>query len=448
MTTKRVTKATLRAYNVGFGDCLLLRLEYADGYKRNVLIDFGSTQRPRSAPRTRMTDVADDIAELTGSKLHLVVATHRHADHISGFAGRTGEAVADMKPELVVQPWTEEPGLALGAPAPSEAPSEHLALTRNMLSMHAFAEGVRAQGDRLAREADRAAQSGAPETFPRSLAEKLSFLGATNVANPDAVGRLASMGARKPRYVRFGDKLDDEDLLPGVHIDVIGPPTLAEAPEIAHQARTNATEFWLRAGQWGMAAAAGEATLGELGDGQTAADTPLFATTRIPKAAKWLVPRIDRARAEGALSLLRTMDDVLNNTSIILLVEINGVTLLFPGDAQIENWSYALFDAPNSADLRARLADTRLYKVGHHGSLNATPKSLWEAFRHRGDEATPDRLITVMSTLSGKHGSRSAHTEVPRSTLVSELLAHSDLTTTQYRSGDHKFWADVEVPVR
>ena len=41
------------------------------------------------------------------------------------------------------------------------------------------------------------------------------------------------------------------------------------------------------------------------------------------------------------------MDKVLNNTSLILLFHIGETTLLFPGDAQIENWSYALFDAPN-----------------------------------------------------------------------------------------------------
>ena len=74
----------------------------------------------------------------------------------------------------------------------------------------------------------------------------------------------------------------------------------------------------------------------------------------------------------------------MNNTSVILLFEV-GARPLFPGDAQVENWSYALEDAPDHEATRALLADVDLYKVGHHGSLNATPKKLlWEGFRKRG----------------------------------------------------------------
>ena len=68
---------------------------------------------------------------------------------------------------------------------------------------------------------------------------------------------------------------------------------------------------------------------------------------------------------------VRAMDDALNNTSVILLFEFGTRKLLFPGDAQIENWSYAL---SRKADL-AMLADTDVYKVGHHGSHNATLKA-------------------------------------------------------------------------
>ena len=40
-----------RRYNVGFGDCFLLDVHAMPrGRPRNVLIDFGSTRRPASAP--------------------------------------------------------------------------------------------------------------------------------------------------------------------------------------------------------------------------------------------------------------------------------------------------------------------------------------------------------------------------------------------------------------
>jgi beta-lactamase superfamily II metal-dependent hydrolase len=45
------------------------------------------------------------------------------------------------------------------------------------------------------------------------------------------------------------------------------------------------------------------------------------------------------------MSLLRTMDTALNNTSVILQMRIGESLLVFPGDAQIENWSWVLFDA-------------------------------------------------------------------------------------------------------
>jgi hypothetical protein len=69
--------------------------------------------------------------------------------------------------------------------------------------------------------------------------------------------------------------------------------------------------------------------------------------------------------------------------------------------------------------------------VGHHGSLNATPKSLWKLFAHRSKKAAPDRLQSVVSTMLGKHGSEDRGTEVPRSKLVTALKAESTYFTTQ-----------------
>src|SRR5262245_56799731 len=71
-----------------------------------------------------MMDIAKDIKARTGGKLHAVVATHRHRDHISGFAtdkaGKaTGDVIKSLEPDLVVQPWTEDPKLVPEATGPS-----------------------------------------------------------------------------------------------------------------------------------------------------------------------------------------------------------------------------------------------------------------------------------------------------------------------------------------
>jgi hypothetical protein len=278
-----VGRAGLEPATNGFGDCLLLTLTYTDNGRRSILIDFGSTQLPRSAPPSRMADVATDITNETGGHLDMMVATHRHA-----------------------------------------------ALAATMNDMHAFAAG---------------------DASPTDLNSVVAPL------FPDAVVEL-------------------------------------------------------------------------------------------PKEAEWLAPRINRAYVAGMMSLLRVMDGVLNNTSVILLLQIGGTRLLLPGDAQIENWSYALFDAPNSEAIRAELSDTHLYKVGHHGSLNATPKTLWNHFEHRSTtERAPQRLISVVSTMAGKHGSPQSRTEVPRATLVAELEANSDFHSTQDHSAAKRPWVDVDVPI-
>ena len=107
-----------------------------------------------------------------------------------------------------------------------------------------------------------------------------------------------------------------------------------------------------------------------------------------------------------------------------------------------------MFDAPKHESIRRRLAGTNVYKVGHHGSLNATPKTLWNGFIHKQDDAHADatRLISVMSTKSGKHGDARRGTEVPRSHLRQALEDNTEDYSTPRRTGK-KPWVDVPIPL-
>ncbi|MBV9746761.1 MAG: hypothetical protein JO099_23620, partial [Acidobacteriia bacterium] len=160
-----------------------------------------------------------------------------------------------------------------------------------------------------------------------------------------------------------------------------------------------------------------------------------------PPNVRWFIEQTRRIHADQMLELVRELDAVLNNTSVILLMEAGNRKLLFPGDAQIENWAYAL----RNPEWRKLLANVDLYKVGHHGSLNATPKSLWKLFRHKGGEQEPDRLMTLCSTRSGKHGNARLGTEVPRRALVDELRTSSAFVSTE----DHgaRLTEVFEIPV-
>jgi hypothetical protein len=70
--------------------------------------------------------------------------------------------------------------------------------------------------------------------------------------------------------------------------------------------------------------------------------------------------------------------------------------------------------------------------VGHHGSLNATPRTLWASFEKRSEtEGDPKRLISLMSTMLGKHGHEDDNTEVPREKLTRQMRKLSEHFTTQ-----------------
>ena len=174
--------------------------------ERHVLIDFGSTGVPKGTSQVkRMTDIAKDIEKRTGGKLDAVVATHRHKDHISGFAtdkGKgTGDVIRRLKPKVVVQPWTEAPDLATNATEPKlkrlgkTTPLQIAALA----SMHQAAQIV----------AKRA------QYFDKEVGQELSFMGENNLANLSAVKNLMAMG--KNTYVFAGSKSGLEGVLPGVN---------------------------------------------------------------------------------------------------------------------------------------------------------------------------------------------------------------------------------------
>ena len=77
----------IRMYTHGLGDCLLLRFAKADGKSFNVLIDCGLISVASDAAAT-MARVATDIAQACGGRIDVVVMTHEHWDHVSGFSGQ------------------------------------------------------------------------------------------------------------------------------------------------------------------------------------------------------------------------------------------------------------------------------------------------------------------------------------------------------------------------
>lgn len=412
--TGRPRAVVIRAYHVGFGDCFLLSFDYSE-HHRHVLVDFGSARLGKDRPHDLLHRIALDIRQQSHGKLHAVVATHRHSDHINGFAGETGRIIAELRPDVVVQPWTEDPALAPNAKTP--LPSSKRALrefTASLQHMELVAQQVYA-----------AAARGQWNT---NLARQLRTLSADNVPNRHAIANLWTMG-RARRFVYFGAPDPLKRVLPGVRTRVLGPPTLEQSERIRQRRSRDENEFWHF-----------QALATSVGHGRLESPFPraaVYAPPSVPPDAQVFLDGLHKARGDQLLSLVRAIDSAINNTSVILLIQAGSKKLLFPGDAQIENWSYALSRASE------HLRSVDVYKVGHHGSMNATPKTLWRLFAKRGPTSARRRLVTLLSTLANTHGDLSRGTEVPRRILVSELERNSTLIRTD--KARRELYTDVVV---
>ena len=387
----------VRMYQVGFGDCFLLSFEYEGQAEpaRHVLIDFGTREL---AAGLDLADIAGEIDAHTGGGPDVVVATHRHQDHVSGFGGSGAEAVIGRwNPRLVIRSWTEDPEAPAGADDPGGT-----SLRSGLDQGQAF---VRALSQEIT-------------TRARGVRADLRNLAIAQLANQAAVDRLATWSKDgKGAYVSYRKPLAIDAVIPGVQVRVLGPPTVAQHPAVQKEHSTS-PEYWQlyhALVSTGAFAPAGQET--------TAAEERLIGP------ARWVVERLSGPQLHSLLRIVTALDRAMNNTSVILLIQAGDRRLLFCGDAQIENWEYALSVAEDRAQVLDLLRGVDLYKVGHHGSRNATPRTLFNLWTEPGTRQRP--MTALMSTkpdvFPGRPGSG---TEVPRQTLVTALRQRMSLLST------------------
>ena len=323
----------VRMYRVGFGDCFLLTLPAASG-PEHVLIDCGV--HPKGDAKT-IRRAVENVAQVTGKRLAVVIATHAHADHISGFHA-CKELFRSFDVGEVWLPWTENPDDKQA----QRYKTKQLALT-NRLAMHLAALRV---GDASGTEKQQAA-----------LYAVQNLTG-----NADALQLLNSkINGGKPRYLEAGEKITDPAGIKGLAVKVLGPP---RDEKFLGQMDPPKGDRFLRL------------------DGK--------ATTEVdgvkPFARRWDCEtdelddelRLDRRDVQTLVELSSdpvglafALDHAVNNSSVVTLFSFAGRNLLFPGDAQYGNWA-AWINDPAGAEI---LRNVNFLKVAHHGSHNATPKS-------------------------------------------------------------------------
>jgi len=399
-------------YDVGFGDCFLVSFGYGGGTYRHVLIDCGSSTENKA----HMQEVVKQIIGDCGGHLHGLVITHRHEDHLSAFGLKdVGAKLAALNPDVVVQPWTEHPDAKADATsAPSVFTGKALAHQDSLAAAQKFIVQLNENSSKLLRGVG-----------PVTRSALLSAAQAS-IPNKAAIQQLQDMG-KKHAYVYYGSKSGLEAVLPGVEVTVLGPPTLKQSDSIRQQTTSDPSEFWKLRSR--LAAAAIEHPLQARGTPLLFPRAPTSSIAASPSYVKWAIEKLDRVNVDNVFQIVRELDKEMNNTSVVLLFEVAGKMLLFPGDAQLENWEYALHDKA----VAKRLQGISLLKVGHHGSTNATPKELlWDKLRNRGPKGKRGRLVSLLSTRPGKHH------DVPRKSLVTALNDETVLHSTDAWKGKSK----------
>jgi hypothetical protein len=402
-------------YQVGFGDCFLVSFEY-DGpvppgqrTERHMLLDFGRNRTPHFGGDLRQ--VAQSIKERTNGNLDVIVVSHRHEDHLSAFGQpAVARIIGECNPRLIVRSWTENPAADTNAGKPA------LAADRRYLDgMHA----ARAF----------AAQLASGFSLDNTVAgRRLMTTAETDVANKAAVDQLTTWGAAaSAEYLHYGVPTSIGTFIPGVRFEVVGPPLPSDFGEIAKQIDDHPDEFWhLWRQRLPMAlAGAASAPADPSADGATRVGRVQRAGRRRAEApgdvgpVQWLTDKIRHQQVTSLLRIVRWLDDVMNNTSVVLLIKAGDRRLLFPGDAQYESWKWATKASPRAKHNRRELAELDLYKVGHHGSRNATPKaSLYKLWAPDQVPARP--VLSLMSTREDVYG-ESDDTDVPNPKLMTGL---------------------------
>jgi hypothetical protein len=412
----------VRMYRQGLGDCFLLTFDVG-GDERHMLIDCGTLGA--TTTQVKLADVVTDIRQTTGKHLHVLVATHEHLDHVSGFRSLQSE-FEKMTVDQVWLAWTENPADPL---------AKKIVKAKNDLGA-ALVEAARALGSAPvpsnARKDGEAVESLLGFFDPNAL-------GAGKFAPTvdEAMDFVRAKGGTGTRYFNPGDGPLEEAWLPGFRVFVLGPPRSETA--IYRLGEHGSSELYSMASALRGAAmvfasgkpmadafeadcedeAAFAASLPfdvRFRHESALADTKrMFRKNYFAPDAEWR--RIDTDWLHVAPDLALQLDSATNNTSLVLAIEriADGKVLLLPADAQEGNWvswhdpaiTWKVASGSGKVTVTAAdlLARTVFYKVGHHSSHNATAKGKGLELMTKQDELTAfipvDRAVALKRNPKG-----------------------------------------------
>ncbi len=425
--TAPATGVKVRMYRQGHGDCFLLAFAGREGRrKRNVYVLIDCGLKPKSEVHGQKIDkVIDDINEATGGRVDVVIVTHEHQDHVNGFAKKRGKKHLFDKISFgqCWLAWTEDETddlanalrdrfndtlltLALAQKRLGATPdTSNLALRlSDLIGTEVGDDGAPMPDGSEGLEITKAFRD-ARTKYPQLSMAQLSRLAAKGITNKRAMRYLRDRAEATPVFLGPDRPPTELPYVEGLKVYALGPPR--DVKQLLDLDPEGGEEFHLcargtRLAVGGEARGFAAAVAGDT-DGQTDG-SPFNSRYRIPedkilqrgrqkqpvdkshehlarvyndKDAAWR--RIDDDWLATSEGLALRLNSEVNNTSLVLAIELpnTGKVLLFTGDAQRGSWigwsdlSWT-DDAGDTTTARDLLARCVLYKVGHHGSHNAT----------------------------------------------------------------------------
>jgi hypothetical protein len=380
------------------GDCFLVTFTAGDASSR-MLIDCGSF-RNSGASVARLKAIAAKIDDpLARKPLDVVVGTHQHNDHLSGFVHCKDE-FKEMDIRQVWLSWLDNP---------ADKKAQAIGKAHKNLMV-----GLAAARDLLSKKF--IGNTAAPAKGARSLGmldDILAFHGSAAAGGPpeipaEGVKQLKEFAKEKTEYLRPGRILPMPGLPEGtVRIHVLGPPRIENVekkndPLYRKDPRSGESYDPALAAAGVQAAKFLDALRSEAGRASAEEENYPFnenykcnrgketanlrgIQARYKHNSDWRTIDDDWLLQAGALALY--LDTFTNNSSLVLAIELveSGKVLLFAADAQTGNWA-SWNEVPwqdagvKTDDLLAR---TVFYKVGHHASHNATLVQAFEKMTNR-----------------------------------------------------------------
>lgn len=369
----------VRMYRQGLGDCFLLT--FTENEKDcHLLIDCGVIQGTENAA-AKMTQVAASIGEITNNRIDVVAVTHEHWDHVSGFI-QAKEVFDEMEFGEVWAGWTEN----LSDPFAAELQNRH------ELKMQALQAAIgQMQSSRLA-----PLKEAIISLLDFSGGEEMFAAGGANTTNK-AWRYVLDKGDNKYFYPETVASLPN---IEGVRVYILGPPRdekllkkmVAPKAETYHFADGFSLEnaFFAAVLQgspqnpFSASTDAGCPFNAKFHVSEDSAKTDDFFKQNYGFAKNdgqdWRKIDDDWLTVAGELALY--LDSYTNNTCLALAIELveSGKVLIFPGDAQFGNWrswSPLVFHVKENGEkqtvtTKELFERAVFYKVGHHGSHNAT----------------------------------------------------------------------------